>query len=193
MSRAHSPNRRRRKGTARRPDGVRAARGVDPREQLATVLEGLVQGELGARQAQKQAYAIRSKVVIDMPRAVWRLLDSMAAEEQRGHRGVVFEGRTQLLTTAVDQLRAQVARGEGPPARPSSRRWRAWRGWVVGLAAVGWWVAVTLVDDGYYIGLTDDEGKLLAMAGFVAAGLWWLSMAARERYGTRRGPSAGQT
>jgi hypothetical protein len=31
----------------------------------------------------------------------------------------------------------------------------------VGLAAVGWWVAVSLVDDGYYIGLTDDEGKLL--------------------------------
>jgi hypothetical protein len=178
--RAGSPNRRRRKGRAR------SSHGVNLREQLATVLEGLVQGALGARQAQTQAYAIRSKVAICMPRAVWRLLDTMAAEEQRGHRGVVFEGRTQLLTTAVDQLRAQVARGEGHPARPSSRRWRAWRGWLVGLAAVGWWSAVSLLDDGYYIGLTDDEGKLLAMAGFVAAGLWWLSTAVRERFGTRR-------
>jgi hypothetical protein len=86
--RAGSPNRRRRKGRAR------SSHGVNLREQLATVLEGLVQGALGARQAQKQAYAIRSKVAICMPRAVWRLLDTMAAEEQRGHRGVVFEGRT---------------------------------------------------------------------------------------------------
>ena len=182
-ARGKSSRRRSRKGTARGRGGFRPVRGVDPREQFAKVIEGLVQGAVGAREAQKQAYAIRSKVVIDIPRAVWRLLDTMAADEQRGHRGGVFEGRVQLLTTAVDQLRAQVERGEGPPSRPPCRRWRAWRGWLVGLAALGWWVAVSLVDDGYYIGLTDDEGRLLAMAGFAAAGFWWLSMAARERLG----------
>lgn len=150
------------------------------------VLEGLVQGALGARQAQKQAYAIRSNVAIEMPRAVWRLLDSMAAEEQRGHRDVVFEGRIQLLTTAVEQLRAHVARGEGPPARRPFRRWRAWRTGLIGGAAIAWWVAVALMGEGRYIGLTDEEGTLLAMAGFAAAALWWLAMAARERFGTRR-------
>jgi hypothetical protein len=150
------------------------------------VLEALVHGELGARQAQKQVYAIPSKAVTDLPEPLWRLLDSMAAEEQRGHRSVVFEGRIQQLTMAADQLRTQVARGERPPERRAFRRWRAWRSWLVGGAAVVWWVALALMDEGRYIGLSDDEGSLLAMAGFAAAALWWLVMAARERFGTRR-------
>jgi hypothetical protein len=149
------------------------------------VLDGLVQGALGARQAQGQAYAIRSKAEIDLPGAVWRSLDAMAAEEQRGHRGVVFEGRIQLLTSAAGQLRAQVAGGEGLPVRPSFRRRRAWRTWLIGGAALAWWVAVALMGEGRDIGLTDDEGTLLAMGGLAAAALWWLGMAARERFGAR--------
>ena len=106
MSRAPASDRRRRKGAARRAGSVRPARGVDPREQFASVLEKLVEGAIDARQAQRHAYAISSKSAIDAPGAVWRMLDSMAAEEQRGHRAVVFEGRIQLLTTAAGQLRA---------------------------------------------------------------------------------------
>ena len=155
--RGKGSRRRSRNATARRPGGPRTTGGVDPREQLAQVLERLVDGELGARQAQKQAYAIRSKAVIDLPEPLWRLLDSMAAEEQRGHRSVVFEGRVQQLTMATGQLRTQVARGQTPPARPPSRRWGAWRSWVIGGAAIAWWVAVALMSEGRYIGLTDDE------------------------------------